>query len=197
MRPRRLRVGNSTATTGKNMRIIALLVFGLVAGCGAPRTILYPEQADIQALRKVESFQVKPVRNEFAPDPAWGIERKEWTDTKLYWNAAVIKEFVESKGRRFYELPPSTEAKQGAIVEIEVLDIDIGNYAFFSYRPAKISAVVTITDAQTKKMLYKAKAQGETSGGGGWETTKWGSRTKFAHLDVVWAILEMIGNEKP
>jgi len=177
------------------MKYLLLMSLFALAGCSSHQALLF-EQSDAHALQSASEFHVKPVKIDVSVDPRWEIEKSDWDQKLREWSSAYMEELVKSKGRRCYELAPGTASSSGAIIELQVLDLEIGHHSLFSYAPAKLFGMLTITDAKSGRLIYRAKAKGETTGAG-YEAYTTGGRVKFALLDVARAVLTEVGNEKP
>lgn len=177
------------------MKILAVAALALLlAGCGGGHQVLFIETNNEKAMQESGEFYVRPLKIDVPPNPEWEIEPLDWDNKNREWKADFIKELVDSKGRRFQPLhqPP----KEGAIVELQILDMNIGHYSLFSYDEARVFGYLTVTDAKSGELIFKATARGETTGAG-YEAYTTGGRVKFALLDVARAFIKHVGNQVP
>ena len=158
---------NTRQTTARKGAMLAALLLGsiVLAGCGGGLRVITPEVDDAAAIQSQSAFHIKPVVNQTNLNPEWEIEESEWPGKCDEWTSQFAEECANA-GKSVYTLGPGAEAKEGALVEFTVIDMNLGTYAYFYKAPGWIKGAVTITDIKSGKVIFKGTVDspGTTSG---------------------------------
>jgi hypothetical protein len=164
----------------------AVVVATLLAGCGGGLRVTKAEIDDAAGIRNAGAIHIKPVQYDFQRNAEWEISDADWPIKGQEWSSAMNGTAVEG-ARPVYTLGPGGEAKEGAVVEFVVTDMNLGSYAFFYNHPGRILGVLTIKDAKSGKVLFRGSvdSMGTTDGP---DRFSYEGRIKVAHQRVGWDI---------
>lgn len=179
----------TTARRG-TMLLCLLATAGLLAGCGGGLRVTTAEIDDAAAIQSQSAFHIRPVQNTTKLNPEWEIEETDWPLKCDEWSASFAGECATAE-KAVYALGPGADAKEGAIVEFTVSDMNLGTYAYFYKHPGWIHGILTITEAKSGKVIFRGAVDspGTTDG---YDRFSYEGRMKVAHLrvarDVAWLI---------
>jgi len=163
--------------------VLVALSAVILTGCGGGLRVITPEVDDAAGLRAVTAYHVKPVTYDFEVPADWEIPAKDWPTKTGDWSRAFAEWTSRADGKAVYTLGPSSEAKDGAVIETSVTSMRLGTYAFFVKAPGRISGMVKISDVKSGKVLFKGsfEAMGDSDGT---DVLSYEGRVKTAHRPV-------------
>ncbi|MCL4731912.1 MAG: hypothetical protein KJ044_15950, partial [Planctomycetes bacterium] len=165
--------------------VVVVLSAAILAGCGGGLRVIKPEVDDAAGLRAVTAYHVKPVSYDFEVPKEWDVTTDDWAKKTADWSREYANGIAATRAKPVYTLGPGASVGKGAIIETSVTQMKVGTYAYFVKTPGRIWGKVTITDAESGKVLFRGSfdSTGSTDTG---EVMTFGGRVKTAHDPVTW-----------
>lgn len=170
----------------------SLIVWGLLLGALAlggcsSKNIIEMNAQETTELRNTGKYYVAPLEVSFRPPAAWEIGGDEWDLWVEGWQVDYKSE-LRAETLKTVEFVESADQAEGAVVTIDVYEMDNGGFAGFGGN-GFARAHIIVRDGD--RVLYDAKLEG-TGANSGFESAVTRGRMKFAILNLARQIGEIL-----
>lgn len=166
--------------------MLALPAVLALSGCSS-KNIIEMNTQETSELREIGKYYAAPLEVSFDPPAAWEISNDEWELWVEGWRVDYKSE-LRAECLKTIEFVDSAEDAEGAVVTIDVYEMDNGGFAGFGGN-GFARAHVRVVDGD--RVLYDAKLEG-TGANSGFESAVTRGRMKFAILNLARQICEVL-----
>lgn len=169
------------------LTILAALLCAIALGGCSSKNIIEVNTQETSELQGIGKYYVAPLEVSFKPPAAWEISDDEWNLWVEEWRVDYKSE-LRAECLKTVEFVDSPEAAEGAVVTIDVYEMDKGGFSGFGGNGfARAHIIVRNGD----KVLYDARLEG-TGANSGFESAVTRGRMKFAILNLARQISDVL-----